>query len=70
MIEIERDSLERYLRETLGESVRLIGVGEIGALDEQAMKEFGLVDHSVWFEFGPSPGRSSIRGGESWGSEK
>jgi thiamine kinase-like enzyme len=41
MIEIEQDSLERYLRETVGESVKLRGVGKIGALDEQAMKGFG-----------------------------
>jgi thiamine kinase-like enzyme len=41
MIEIERDNLERYLRETLGGSVKITGVGEVGALDEQAMKEFG-----------------------------
>jgi len=41
MIEIELDNLERYLQESLGSSVKLRGVGEIGALNEQAMKEFG-----------------------------
>ena len=41
MIEIERDNLERYLRETLGGTVKLKEVGEVGALGEQAMKEFG-----------------------------
>lgn len=41
MIEIGREELERYLRETLGPSAKLKGVGEIGVWDEQAMKEFG-----------------------------
>ncbi len=41
MVEIGRDDLERYLRETLGPSARLVGTGEIGVWDEQAMKEFG-----------------------------
>ena len=41
MIEMSLDNLERYLQESLGSSVNLSGVGEIGALDEQAMKEFG-----------------------------
>lgn len=41
MIEIGREDLERYLRQALGPSVRLKGIGEIGAWDEQAMKEFG-----------------------------
>ena len=41
MIEMNLDNLEHYLQESLGGSVKLRGVGEIGALDEQAMKEFG-----------------------------
>jgi len=41
MIEMNLDNLEHYLQESLGGSVELKGVGEIGALDEQAMKEFG-----------------------------
>jgi hypothetical protein len=41
MVEMHPDNLERYLQESLGGSIRLKGVGEIGALDEQAMKEFG-----------------------------
>lgn len=41
MIEIRREDLESYLRETLGPSVTLKGVGEIGVWDDQAMKEFG-----------------------------
>ncbi len=40
-IDIGREDLERYLRDTLGPAARLKGVGEIGAWDEQAMKEFG-----------------------------
>ena len=41
MIEMNLNNLERYLQESLSGSVKLKGVGEIGALDEQAMKEFG-----------------------------
>ena len=41
MMEIHLDNLEHYLQESKGGSVKLRGVGEIGALDEQAMKEFG-----------------------------
>jgi hypothetical protein len=41
MIEIGLDSLERFLRECLGKGAKLSGVGEIGSLDEQGMKEFG-----------------------------
>lgn len=41
----------------------------LGLKLEQAMKEFGLVDHSVWVEFGPSQGRSSFSDGEFWRSE-
>lgn len=42
----------------------------LGLKLEQAMKEFGLVDHSVWLEFGPSPGLSSFGDVESWRIEK
>ena len=41
MIEMERDNLERYLRETMGGTVALKGIEEIGGLDGSAMKEFG-----------------------------
>jgi len=41
MAEIHLENLEHYLKDCLGSSVKLKGVGEIGALDEQAMKEFG-----------------------------
>jgi hypothetical protein len=41
MTEIHLGNLEHYLKDSLGSSVKLKGVGEIGALDEQAMKEFG-----------------------------
>jgi len=41
MIGSNLEDLEQYLQESLGDSVRLTGVGEIGALNEQAMKEFG-----------------------------
>jgi hypothetical protein len=38
---MELKNLERYLQESLGGSVKLKGVGEIGAPDQQGMKEFG-----------------------------
>ncbi|MDM8000915.1 MAG: aminoglycoside phosphotransferase family protein, partial [Dehalococcoidia bacterium] len=41
MVEIRREELERYLKSTVGPSVKLKGIGEIGVWDEQAMKEFG-----------------------------
>ena len=41
MIEKNPENLERYLRESLGGRVRLLGIGEIGSLDEQGMKDFG-----------------------------
>jgi len=41
MEEINLENLERYLQENFGSSVRLKRVGEIGALSEQAIKEFG-----------------------------
>jgi hypothetical protein len=42
----------------------------LGLKLEQAMKEFGLVDHSVWMEFGPTSSRPSFRDGEYWRIEK
>ncbi len=41
MIEMDLSNIERYLKESQGGSVKLRGVGEVGALDEQAIKEFG-----------------------------
>jgi thiamine kinase-like enzyme len=41
MIDIHLDNLKHYLQESLGDSIKLKGVGEIGALGEQAMKDFG-----------------------------
>ncbi|MDQ7031139.1 MAG: aminoglycoside phosphotransferase family protein [Desulfonauticus sp.] len=41
MKEIGLEQLEAYLKQAFGENVRLTGVGEIGSLDEQGMKDFG-----------------------------
>lgn len=41
MIELTREHVERYLREALGEGVRLTALGDIGDLDEQGIKDFG-----------------------------
>jgi hypothetical protein len=41
MMEIGLEHLERFLGECFGAGVQLKGVGEIGTLDEQGMKEFG-----------------------------
>lgn len=41
MIEMEWENLEHYLKESLGDSVHLKDVGEIGLLKEQGMKDFG-----------------------------
>jgi len=41
MIEMKLENVERYLRETLEGGIKLTGVGEIGSLDEQGMKDFG-----------------------------
>jgi hypothetical protein len=41
MMEIGLDQLERFLRECFGAEVKLKGVGDIGTIDEQGMKEFG-----------------------------
>ncbi|MFK4764458.1 phosphotransferase family protein [Desulfobaculum sp. SPO524] len=41
MIELTLEAVERYLRDTFGSGVKLTGVGEIGSLDEQGMKDFG-----------------------------
>ena len=41
MIEMERENLEHYLKESLGDSVHLKDIGEIGLLKEQGMKDFG-----------------------------
>jgi len=38
---MELHNLERYLQETLGDSVRLKAVSEIGLLKDQGMKDFG-----------------------------
>jgi hypothetical protein len=41
MIELGLEHLERFLSECFGAGVKLRGVGEIGSLEEQGMKEFG-----------------------------
>jgi len=41
MIEMEWENLEHYLKESLGDSVHLKDIGEIGLLKEQGMKDFG-----------------------------
>lgn len=41
MIELTFESIERYLQEALGGDVRLKGLGDIGSLDEQGIKDFG-----------------------------
>lgn len=41
MIELTRENIERYLREALGDDVRLTAMGDIGSLDEQGIKDFG-----------------------------
>lgn len=40
-MDLNLSNLEHYLQESLGGSVRLKGIGEIGALDTQALKGFG-----------------------------
>lgn len=41
MIELKIENVEAYLQKAFGSSVRLIGAGDIGNLDEQGMKGFG-----------------------------
>jgi len=41
MIEIKWEGMEAYLKKAFGKSACLTGLGEIGSLDEQGMKEFG-----------------------------
>jgi len=41
MLDMNLTDLERYLNETMGGGVELTGVGEIGKLEEQGMKDFG-----------------------------
>ena len=41
MIEMNLDNLEQFLNDILPGKVKLTGVGEIGSLDEQGMKDFG-----------------------------
>ncbi|HEY33598.1 MAG TPA: phosphotransferase [Dehalococcoidia bacterium] len=41
MEELKARSLEQYLHDSLGGVIKLKRVGEIGSLDEQAMKQFG-----------------------------
>jgi len=40
-MDISLEKLQIFLKQAFGEEARLIGVGEIGSLDEQGMKEFG-----------------------------
>ncbi|SDN60372.1 aminoglycoside phosphotransferase family protein [Desulfonauticus submarinus] len=41
MKEIDLQSLENYLQQAFGEQAKLTGIGEIGSLEEQGMKDFG-----------------------------
>jgi len=41
MIELTRESVERYLGEALGGQVRVTALGSVGSLDEQGIKDFG-----------------------------
>lgn len=41
MLEMTREAVETYLRETLGPGLRLVALGKIGSLDEQGIKDFG-----------------------------
>ncbi|HDQ39738.1 MAG TPA: aminoglycoside phosphotransferase family protein [Desulfonatronum sp.] len=41
MLELNKKQIEDFLRQSLGSDVRLTGLGEIGSLDEQGMKDFG-----------------------------
>jgi len=41
MISIETENVERYLQESLGGSVKLKSMGDIGLLKDQGMKDFG-----------------------------
>lgn len=41
MLELDKEQIEDFLRQSLGDNVRLTGLGEIGSLDEQGMKDFG-----------------------------
>ncbi|MFW5730159.1 MAG: phosphotransferase [Desulfonatronovibrionaceae bacterium] len=41
MLDLKPENLENYLQTVLPGSIKLTGVGEIGSLDEQGMKDFG-----------------------------
>ncbi|WP_150112217.1 aminoglycoside phosphotransferase family protein [Desulfonatronovibrio hydrogenovorans] len=41
MLEMKLENLENYLRSILDGKIELTGIGEIGSLDEQGMKDFG-----------------------------
>lgn len=41
MLDLKPANLENYLQSVLSGNIKLTGVGEIGSLDEQGMKEFG-----------------------------
>ncbi len=41
IVKLEPENIEHYLKEVMGQSAKLEGIGEIGQLAEQAMKEFG-----------------------------
>ncbi|MCK9240326.1 phosphotransferase [Desulfocurvus sp.] len=41
MVELRRESVERYLCEALGGAVRVTALGAVGSLDEQGIKDFG-----------------------------
>lgn len=41
MIDLTKEQLEAYIRRAFGDKAELTGIGEIGSLDEQGMKDFG-----------------------------
>ncbi|NJB67374.1 hypothetical protein GGQ74_001014 [Desulfobaculum xiamenense] len=72
MIRPTLESVERYLREVLGPDVTLTGVGEIGSLDEQGMKDFGYGKPLLinWTK-GGAPGQAvlSLMRGDRYGHQ-
>lgn len=41
MLELTNEAVEKYLQQLFGPELRLTGVGELGSLDQQEMKDFG-----------------------------
>ncbi len=42
MVELKRDAVEHFLQEAFGPEARLLGMGDIGAPDQQGVKQFGF----------------------------